>query len=242
MPFLTPAVIAAIAGAGATAYGANQSARSARGLQKQQQPLIDQQLALTRLGQLYGERWMKSGETNLDLVQEYFRPLVSGDRSASMQALAPEINALTEQSRGSVAAQRGLFPRGGQGAAQAAQIPTQVQGNINNLLFSSRPRAAQGLMNLGGIQADLGMGAIGKSAGLSNNLLNYGLNAQQQMFGQGASIGQGISSLFGPMMMWYMMNRGQSPSPDIPNPEAATGHRYSQPGMPSVGSSYDLYG
>jgi hypothetical protein len=220
-------ITAAVIGAGATVYGAHQANKQAQKLRNQQQPLIDLQKQQLADLQPFGKSFLQQGQANTDIVQNYLRQLASGNRNTTMQALAPEINAATQGQQGAVAAQRGLFPRGGQTASQAAQTPYQFQGMLNNLMFAQRPQAMQQLAQLGGNQASLGLGAFGQGAGLTNNMLNYGLNAQQQMFGQGAAIGQGISSMIGPFMQYYMMNRQASPTgTNNTNPYIPTGYNY----------------
>lgn len=200
------AFIPALIGLAAAIYGQHQANKQADKLRNQQQPLLDQEKQNLGFLQPFGQQMAQQGQGNMGMVQNYLQRLMSGDRNLTMQTLAPEINSLTQGYQGATSAARGMFPRGGQTASQAAQLPYQMQGNINNLLFSARPQAAQQLGQLGGNQASLGLGALGQGAGLTNNMLNYGLNAQQQMFGQGAQIGQGISSLVGPMMQYYLMN------------------------------------
>ena len=222
MSGMTLAIATIAAGAlsaGATAYGSHQANKNARQLKNQQQPLVDQQMANLKFLQPYGEQLANQGQGNMGLVQDYLRKLMSGDRGLTMQTLAPEINALTQQYQGATSAARGMYPRGGQTASQAAQLPYQLQGNINNLLFSARPQAAQQLGTLGSNQASLGLGALGQGGGLTNSMLGYGLQAQNQMFGQGAAIGQGISSMITPFLQYYLMNRptGTTTVPNLPS-------------------------
>jgi hypothetical protein len=232
--------IAAVVSAGAAAYGSHKAGKEADKLKKQQQPLIDaQKKQLTDL-QPFGKSFLQQGQANTDIVQNYLRQMASGNRNTTMQALAPEINAATQGQQGAVTAQRSLFPRGGQSASQAAQQPYQFQGMLNNLMFAQRPQAMQQLAQLGGNQASLGLGAYGQGAGLTNNMLNYGLNAQQQMFGQGAAIGQGISSMVGPFLQYYMMNRQTTPTNT--NAQIPTGSTYNWGSGPGVTTGNSMSG
>ena len=197
-------------------YGNQQAKKSADKLKKQQQPLIDQQLAASKMLQPYGQGMMSQGKGNMDMVQQYLQRMASGDRNLMQQSLAPEINGMTQAAQGSVANARSLYPRSGGSAAAAAQLPYQLQGGINNLMFGARPQAMQQLAQLGGNQSSLGLSAMGQGSGLTNNMLQYGLQAQNQMFNQGSQIGQGMSSMVTPMLQWYMMNRQGNTNPQIP--------------------------
>jgi len=236
MAFIIPAVIAAAA----AVYGQHKASKEADKLRKQQQPLIDLQKQQAQELQPFGKSFLQQGQANTDIVQNYLRRLASGDRNLTMETLAPEINAATQGQQGAVTAQRNLFPRGGQSASAAAQQPYQFQGMLNNLMFAQRPQAMSQLAQLGGNQASLGLGAYGQGAGLTNNMLNYGLNAQQQMFGQGAAIGQGISSMVGPFLQYYMMNRQTSPTNT--NAQIPTGSTYNWGSGPGVTTSNSMSG
>lgn len=206
------AAIAAVVSAGAAAYGQHKANKDAKALRKQQQPLIDLQKQNLQTLQPFGQQLLGQGQGNMDIVQSYLRKLASGDRNLTMQTLAPEINTMAGQQLGSVSAARNLFPRGGANTAATANLPFQLQGNINNMMFGARSQANQQLGQLGGNQASLGLSALGQGSGLTNNMLNYGLNAQGQMFNQGAQIGQGISSMISPFLQYWMMNRQSNPA------------------------------
>jgi hypothetical protein len=141
-----------------------------------------------------GRPLMDGGKDNLDIVQQYLRRMAGGDRAATMQALAPELNAVSEQFRGSAMAQRGMFPRGGMGPAATADLARQQQSQVNNLIFGARPQAINQLSQLGSGQAQLGLGVMGAGAGLSNNMLDYGLQSRQQMYNWGRDSGEGMSN------------------------------------------------
>lgn len=204
--------IASLVGTAAGLYGQNKANQNAKSLRNSQQPFVDQQLQNMQFLAPYGQQMAQSGQQNMGMVQSYLRNLMSGDRGLTMQTMAPEINNLTQQYQGAIQAQRSQMPRGGTSAGQAGNLGTQLQGNINNLLFSARPMASQQLAGLGSQQSSLGLGALGGAGGLTNNMLNYGLNAQQQMFGQGQQIGQGIGNFISPFLQYYMMNMGGNKS------------------------------
>lgn len=205
MPWVVPLVVAAY-GAYASNKARQRAGDEAKKAQSRQDEMMNQFLP-------YGKDMLGTGKENMGLVQAYLRNQLSGDRGLTMQTVAPEINAMSDQARGSVAAQRSAMPRGGMGAAAGADTNRQLQSGINNLLFSVRPRAAEQLAQLGGNQSSLGLGAMGQGVGLTNSMLQYGLDARNQQMMQGQSAGQGMGGLM-QLAMMYMNNR--------PNNQTAT--------------------
>lgn len=137
----------------------------------------------------FGQPLLQQGQQNMESVQDYLRRLSSGDRGLTEQAMAPNINAMTDQFRGSVSAQRSMNPRGSN-AAQSGMLNQQLNSGVNNMLFGARTGAMDSLSQLGSNQATLGLSAMGQGAGLTNSMLQYGLNARGQMFNQGMMAGQ----------------------------------------------------
>lgn len=178
--------------------------------EKKQDSIMAEQLAQQQARQAQfdalGRPLFDQGKGNMDLVQQYLRSLASGDRNLTMQTMAPQINTMSDTYRGSVAAQRSLSPRGGTTAANAADLPRQHQSDINNMLFGVRPEAMNQLGQLGSNQASLGLGAMGQGAGLTNSMLQYGLESRRQMLEQGMALGQGIGGM-AQLLMQYQMGR-----------------------------------
>lgn len=209
------AVIATIASAAYGGYSANKARQRAKDEAKKAQARQDE---LMKMFLPYGKDMLGRGKENMGLVESYWRPQLSGDRGRTMQAVAPEINAMTDQARGSVSAARMGAPRGGASAAAGADIPRQLQSGVNNLLFSVRPQAAQNLAQLGGNQSSLGLGALGQGAGLTNSMLQYGLDSRQLAMQQGQALGQGLSGLT--QLMQYYANNRSSPQTAALNPRS----------------------
>lgn len=206
--------VAAAVSALASLYGAYAGNKASKKGLKAQQDALNEQKKRASMFDGYGHDMLGEGKQNLDMVQNYLRSLVSGDRGLTEQAVAPEINSLTDQFRGSVAAQRNMYPRGGTTAAASASLPQQYQGQVNNLIFGVRPRASEQLGTLGSNQSSLGLGAMGQGAGLTNSMLDFGLRSRDQMFNQGAQTGQGVGN---GLMMAYLMSQGRG------TPSAQTG-------------------
>lgn len=178
---------------GQAIYGKHQqdkANREAKKIRKEDQKLIDEQRERQKSLDAFGRPFLDRAGQNYGLVENYLRQVASGNRELTEQALAPQINQASDLYRGSVAAQRNVNPRSGANAAMAGQMGQQFQGGINNMLFGARTDAMNQLGTLAGNQATLGLGAMGQGAGLTNSMLQYGLQARDQMFNQGMMAGQ----------------------------------------------------
>lgn len=163
----------------------------------------------------WAKQFLQQGAGAVTPAMNYYQRLLSGNRQDMMQAVAPEINSMNAQSTGLVNAQREMMPRGGMSTAQTSMIPWQNRGAINNLLFSVRPQAASALGQLGGNMISQGLGAMGLGSGMTNSMLNYGLNARQQNFDQGQSIGSAFGGAYQNYLLSQMMNNN-NPSAKLP--------------------------
>lgn len=240
------------------AYEGNRQRRAGQREMREQDEKNDQMIAeqRARQQQLDGiaAPWMSQGNQNMNMFQSHLRQIAGGDPAQTMQALAPNINGMIQQSQGAVAAQRNLMPRGGMGAAAGAQIPQQLQGGINNMMMGARQNAMGQLGQLGANQLSLGLGAMGQGAGLTNSMLQYGLDARNQQFQQGMQAGQGMVGYLDfinrtyqqGMNNWNNRDKGGSQPYGLPNQRQfntpqnvmAPKPQASQSGQ---GSTYSLY-
>lgn len=234
-----PAVIAGVQ----ALYGAYEGNKARQQAKDQDKAAIAAQKDQLAAFQPYGQSLMKSGQGNMDIVQQYLRRLASGDRGLTEQTLAPEINSMAGAQQNSVGAQRNLYPRGGMAASQAANLPYQLQGNINNLMFQSRPQAMSQLGQLGSNQSSLGLGALGQGAGLTNSMLNYGLQSRQQMFDLGQNTMSGVGNNLINSYLLYQMNRPQPTQSQLPVTTPNYPQNIMAPGPTNgTASSSNLYG
>lgn len=115
-----------------------------------------QQQSWTNLNQLFStasdaaKGFGASGKGTLDQVTQYFKNLLGGNRTATMQAVAPAANA----ARAGADAQKkeqattGTARTGGT-AASNQQVEDQVRAAINNLISGAAPVAAGALTGIG---------------------------------------------------------------------------------------------
>lgn len=122
----------------------------------------------------------KSGLGDLSASGDYWKKLLSGDRTTMAQAVAPESNAVeTQADAGRMdAARTGTARTGGTaGATQTAHDITMAK--VDNLLFGARPTAAAQVADIGKAESGIGLGEAGVGEQELNNALGFGNLAER---------------------------------------------------------------
>src|SRR4029077_4284876 len=102
---------------------------------------------------------VNSGLNTLSGPLAYFQKLMSGNRPAMEQAVAPEANAPRASSDAAARNQAATgTARGGGTAGGNQQRHTDVMAQIDNLLFGARPAAAKAAADIGTTQSQIGLG------------------------------------------------------------------------------------
>jgi len=218
MPFIAPFVPALIGAAGAIGGGLlGRKAGAGSANQKQAYNLLNYnaQLAPQQAQQMFGQGQQLTGK-GMNLLdraqgaaggaQSYFQQLLSGSPAATTSALAPDISRIRDTSQQALQSTSTLAPRGGGRSGTLFNLPFQQQAQTSGLYNMVRPMAARGLLDVGGLFGNLGLGTAGVglgAAGVGTSLLNAGNYAAGTMFGgannlamqgaqAGAAGGQGI--------------------------------------------------
>lgn len=116
-----------------------------------------------------GSKDVGSGVNAMGTGLDFFKKLLSGDRTTMTQAVAPETNAVLNQSdaarnnRATMGTARG---GGTAGANQTAQDKSMA--TIDNYLFGARPAAAGQVADIGGKIANVGLGETSAALGFGN--------------------------------------------------------------------------
>lgn len=124
----------------------------------------------TRIGDQAGgflgdaQKTLTGANRDLDAVGGYYAPMLSGSRSALMQATAPERAHITDTYRGAEKALEGT--RGGTGELARAELNRDRAGRLALLGPSGRAAAANGMMQLGAARGQLGSTQAGVGTGL----------------------------------------------------------------------------
>lgn len=118
-------------------------------------------------GMSQGKGTMAAGEDSLGDADAYYKKLLSGNRTAQLQAVAPTVTAANAQED---AQKRALATsgtaRGGGVNATTQQLDTQKDETIDNAITGTMPGAAKGEEAVGSTQAQI-----------AANLLGLGTNA-----------------------------------------------------------------
>ena len=116
-------------------------------------------LPTAETGSATGRSLTGQGASTLGDAANYFKSLISGNRSALLRTVAPEAGAVQQQSD---AQKRQLATsgtsRGGGVAGVNQQRDTDTMAAVDRLLFGVRPGAAQELAQTGAAIGNLGLG------------------------------------------------------------------------------------
>lgn len=135
-----------------------------------------------------GQGTTNQGLGELGQAANYNSKILSGNRSAVTEAMAPEINSVTSQANQLKKQQSAMgTSRGGGTNAGNQQLGTQESGQITNLIAQARPQASQALSQIGAQTGGIGLGEMGVGANLlglgnsaANNLLTGATTAKQE--------------------------------------------------------------
>jgi len=136
------------------------------------------------------------GQQLLSGPSNYYQALLSGNRAAMTQAVAPGIAALTDTYRGAI---RGLDQAGVQGAQKAqamSDLTRQRAGQIGSLITGVQPGAASALTGMGQNQLNLTPSLYQVGGGIYGTMGNQAYN--QRVFANdvgtqtGSAIGQTV--------------------------------------------------
>jgi len=150
-----------------------------------------------------GQNIISTGLSDLSTAGGYFKNILSGNRPAVLQAVAPEVSMVRSQSD---AQKRQLAAsgtaRGGGVSASSQQRESNVMSEVDKLLFGVRPEAAKGVAGVGEAEAKIGLGetATGLSAGqlasgTAAELGSLGTAARQTDLQQQNLLGAGAADL-----------------------------------------------
>lgn len=101
----------------------------------------------------------------------YWKGILSGNRPAALQAVAPEANSVQAQTDAAKRQQSAMgTARGGGNAGANRTVDDEAMAKIDNLLFGARPGAAQQISSIGGQEADV----AGKVAATGQGIASLG--------------------------------------------------------------------
>jgi hypothetical protein len=162
---------------------------------KQQNQSIGNLNNLYNFGMNSGSSSTSAGSSSLGAAGSYYSNLLSGSRTASQAAIAPEANQVRSAADASRTQQATMgTARGGGVAATNQQATDKTNATVDNALFSARAGAAQGEAAVGGEQAQQGLGLLNNASSSKSNAGSIATNARQQAASEQQSI---IGDIFG---------------------------------------------
>lgn len=137
-------------------------------------------------------------------AMNFWNTILSGDKTAIMSLLSPEISATNTSFDAASRQIDSLLPRGGGKVSAQAGVDTGRAQSISNLISSARPQAAQQLASLAGLfgqqslgEAGLGVQALGSSGNLSLGQQQLDMQQQQMINSLISSIASGAGEAAG---------------------------------------------
>lgn len=167
---------------------------------KAEKSLMNEQIATARQARGQGSTLFNAGMPLLNQASSYYRALLSGNRGALTQALAPEIGAITDVYRG---AEKGLERSGVRGAQRdmaEAEIGRERAGRIAGLVPALRPQAAQSLGQLGQFATGQGTATTSGAGSLYGSILSGQRDDRRHADEQGSAFGAGLGGLVADVM------------------------------------------
>lgn len=122
-----------------------------------------------------------AGSADTNAASGYFKSLVSGNRTAVEQAIAPQANQVRSAADASKRQQAASgTARGGGTAGANQQTDTNTQATIDNAIFGARGGAAGELAQVGAGETGAGLQAAQTAGGAAGSAGNIATNARSQ--------------------------------------------------------------
>ena len=151
--------------------------------------------SLMNVGGNWAQELNTGGTSNVGSATDYWGKILSGNRAAMMEGLAPEVKSIQGQYANVAKANTMLAPRGGGRAAVAAEAPYSMASAIQQLLQSVRPQAADAMSQIGLQQLGLSQQQLAAILQGAFTMRGQDLVERGQNMGLGSSLGEAISKL-----------------------------------------------
>lgn len=212
--------IPGIVGLGSSVVGGISGKRAAKREEKRYQeqlamikPLIEAQTKGSQFALEQSKPYLAGAAQGAKDVQGFWTPLMKGDRSAIDQFLAPERRAINQGYKATQQTLARSAPRGGGRISALSNADTARQGQMNDLIFGTRQKAAGANLDVAQLLGSLGTSTL--SAGLSGgqqglNLLGQLNNRAMNSSSQATNMLGGIGNSLGGFLAEVFKNRGSS--------------------------------
>lgn len=208
-----PAVPALIMAGGAigSAYVGSRAANSARKQAGQRSPeelaLMNSQRGLADQQARQGRELFGSSMPGVRSTLDYYGTLLSGNRGAQQQMVAPEAEGISDAYRG---ADRAVSNRlvGGERDQALAENARERAGRISRLITGVRPGAASAMSGLTQGLIGASSGFSGQAAGINSGLLANETENRQQANRAGQDAGSGTAAQMGQLLSMLVGSLG----------------------------------
>ncbi len=150
-----------------------------------------------------GDATLDSALSSLGLSSDYFKKILSGNRTDVAQAVAPTTNAITERSDAEKKQQATMgTSRGGGVAGENQQVQDKTNAAVDTTIAQARPDAAKAnadiaskIAGIGGERLSAALSALGIGTNAAGTLGSIATNAKKDDNATQAAIGQSIGDI-----------------------------------------------
>jgi hypothetical protein len=165
------------------------------GQTKEQKALTTAETQSAQFGLGQAQQNLPKASASLDKVGNFFQALMSGDRNAILNVLAPEVDTLTSQYDTGRKTAEEFAPRGGGRAAALEGLPFRKAGEIDKLVQGAQQTGASGLTSVAQLFGGLGTSELGAGTTAATTAFGDIQTAKENQQQQQAAAGQAIGSL-----------------------------------------------
>ncbi len=134
----------------------------------EERALSSAQSSAVKLGVEGAKTDLPAARAAINLPADYFKKLLTGDRTALTETLSPEITTLHKQYETGRRTTEEFAPRGGGRTALMSELPFKEAADVSTLVHGARKEGASGMLDIGKILADLGVGEMGGAVSGAN--------------------------------------------------------------------------
>lgn len=147
---------------------------------------------------------MNKGNAALNTSEDFWRSLMSGNRTSILEQLAPQMAEAGQANQAATRAASELTPRGGLQASQRGAMPFAQAAGLGNAIMSMKQSAGEGLQAVGAGRLGMGMTGLGQVNGGQSALAN--LAAGERWNRYNATMNAGRDAAMSAYQMYNMMN------------------------------------
>jgi hypothetical protein len=209
-------MIAAGVGTAAAGYFGSKAAKDASKPTKGQREIEEMTAKNMRETSPIGLDFLRNGQMNMKMFNDFYRKLASGDRAGAMSLLAPQLRMADQQNAAALGSDLTLNPRGGGSAERRLAGMDALKAGREDAFINLRTGAVDTLGAMGGEMSSLGGSLLGQTNNGGLGLLGAMQARRNAGFEQGRAIGSSmgeIMKLLGSYSGWNRPSPTPTPTP-----------------------------